>query len=224
MTVAGINPSLQLEIGTAEVEGVDPLVRSSVVVAALLLIPGNLLQVEKGEGVGVAVVEVKDTNQAPGLQTMGPDPGPTTSQEEVLTSNGAITVVRVEPGLRNGAMRSSRAANGAAMIRLEAPSSSNGVLVAAAVLLVAALRAVLIGAGTVQDGATTAVMAPIIGAAWAAEMVQNGAAVAMRVAITGAVVVALEMVQNGAAVAMRAATIGAAAVETVQREATAAII
>ena len=78
-------------------EGVDPLVRSSVVVVALLLTPGNLLQVteelacaflvvvviswlsrllycmieiahyitlyiwkvEKGEGVGVAVVEVK---------------------------------------------------------------------------------------------------------------------------------------------------------------------
>ena len=53
-------------------------------------------------------------------------------QEEVRTSNGAITVVRVEPGLRNGAMRS-RAAPGAAMIRLEGPSSSNGV--AAAVLL-----------------------------------------------------------------------------------------
>ena len=65
---------------------------------------------------------------------------------------------------------------------------------------------------TVQDGATTAVMAPIIGVVWAAEMVQNGAAVGMRVAITGAV--ALERAQNGATVVMRAAIIGAAALET----------
>ena len=55
-------------------------------------------------------------------------------QEEARTSNGALTVARVEPDLRSGAMRM-RAATGAAMIRLEGPSSSNGVLVAAAVLL-----------------------------------------------------------------------------------------